>query len=127
VSVSRGDRGRWWRRPLLAALLLVAVALLLRAGDRLLPHHTPARRYTVEIRELAFHPAVLEVARGDTVVWINRDIFPHTASSTGEAGSEWDTGTLSQGQEGHYVATRAGDWAYICKLHPVMRGRVVVR
>ena len=46
---------------------------------------------------MAFHPEVLEVQRGDTVVWINRDIVPHTATATRKSG--WDTGTAPSGKE----------------------------
>jgi plastocyanin len=85
----------------------------------------PARRHVVEIRGLTFHPAVLEVAPGDTVVWINRDFVPHTATATG--GVSWDTGTLTQGQEGRYVPRRKGASSYICALHPTMKGTLIVR
>jgi len=65
------------------------------------------------------------VAVGDTVVWINRDIVPHTA--TGHGRSRWDTGQLTQGQEGRYVARRAGETSYACTLHPTMHGKLIVR
>ena len=85
----------------------------------------PATTHTVEIRGMEFHPAVLTVAVGDTVVWINRDIVPHTA--TGHGRSRWDTGQLTQGQEGRYVARRAGETSYACTLHPTMHGKLIVR
>ena len=46
------------------------------------PDPVPPRRHVVEIRGMAFHPAVLEIHRGDTVVWVNRDFVPHTATGT---------------------------------------------
>jgi plastocyanin len=74
---------------------------------------------------MAFHPEVLELRRGDTVVWINRDIVPHTA--TASRTSRWDTGTLLQGKSGQYVASHAGEGSYFCRLHPVMLGKLIVR
>lgn len=74
---------------------------------------------------MAFHPESLEVGRGDTVVWVNRDIVPHTATSTRNGG--WDTGPLPQGRSGQYVARRAGEERYFCRLHPVMLGKLIVR
>ena len=74
---------------------------------------------------MEFHPAVLTVAVGDTVVWINRDIVPHTATSRGPA--KWDTGQVLQGQTARYVATRAGVARYVCTLHPTMHGTLVTR
>lgn len=74
---------------------------------------------------MAFHPAVLRLGRGDTVVWINRDIVPHTATATGTSG--WNTGPLPQGGRGEYVARREGADSYFCQLHPTMLGQLIVR
>jgi plastocyanin len=78
----------------------------------------------VEIRGMAFQPTVLEVAPGDTVVWINRDIVPHTATAGGRY--PWDTGILAQGDSGRYVPSRSGESAYSCTLHPTMQGKLTV-
>jgi plastocyanin len=82
------------------------------------------RRQVVEIRGMAFHPAVLTVERGDTVEWVNRDIVPHTATATDSA---WTTGALVQGQSGRHVAGEPGEQRYFCELHPSMEGRLVLR
>ena len=87
----------------------------------------PPKTHAVEIRGMEFHPAVLTVAVGDTVVWVNRDIVPHTATGSGGGGMKWDTGQLLQNQTGRYVATRTGVVRYICTFHPIMHGRIVVR
>ena len=83
---------------------------------------TAPRTHTVEIRGMEFHPAELTVAPGDTIVWINRDIVPHTATATA-----WGTDVLSQGQSGSIVARRAGTIRYVCNLHPTMHGTLLVR
>ena len=74
---------------------------------------------------MAFHPEVLVARRGDTVVWIDRDMVPHTATSTRKAG--WNTGPLLQGKSGRYVPRHEGEEPYFCQLHPVMRGKLIVR
>ena len=84
----------------------------------------PPKTHIVEIRGMEFHPAVLTVAVGDSIVWINRDIVPHTATAGGA--TNWDTGQLVQGQMGRYVARRAGVARYVCTLHPTMRGRLII-
>ena len=76
---------------------------------------------------MAFHPMVLTVAPGDTVVWVNHDIVPHTATSAGKAPSPWDTGPLRQEQQGRYVARGAGDVGYVCTLHPTMQGKLIIQ
>jgi plastocyanin len=86
---------------------------------------TTPTTHTVEIRGMEFHPAALTVAVGDTVVWINRDIVPHTATATGRA-KAWDTGQLLQGQVGRYVAVRTGSLRYSCTYHPTMHGTITI-
>jgi plastocyanin len=82
------------------------------------------KTHTVQIRRMAFHPAELTVAPGDTVVWINRDIVPHTATAAGR--SPWDTGQLSQGQSRRIIARREGKTSYVCVLHPTMQGSLII-
>lgn len=86
----------------------------------------PAQTHPVEVSGLAYHPADLEVAPGDTVIWINRDIVPHTATSD-TSPRAIDTGTLAAGDSSKYVAGRAGVYRYTCTFHPTMQGRLVVR
>jgi len=102
----------WWGS---GALVFVAAVL---SGARPGPG-----RHEVEIRGMAFHPAVLEVAPGDTVVWVNRDIVPHTAT----AKPAWDTGTLTQGRHGTIISRQPGELRYVCTLHPTMQGTLVTR
>ena len=86
----------------------------------------PPATHTVEIRGMAFHPAALTVAVGDTVVWINHDIVPHTSTASGRA-KAWDTGQLTQGQSGRFVVQRVGRIRYSCTYHPTMHGTLIVR
>jgi plastocyanin len=74
---------------------------------------------------MAFHPDALELQRGDTVVWINRDIVPHTATAIRKSG--WNTGRLLQGERGRYVPRLRGDDPYFCELHPTMLGKLIIR
>ena len=104
----------------LAALPLLALILAWPPGD------PPPRRHVVEIRGMVFHPAVLTVAAGDTVVWINRDIVPHTATAADSA-PPWDTGLIQQGREARYVPRRKGEAPYVCTLHPVMQGKLIIQ
>ena len=101
-------------------VLLLAVAILAAAGCGPVPV-----RHTVDIRDLAFGPAVLEVAVGDTIVWSNHDLFPHTSTVDGAAG--WNTGPIPADSSRSVVARRPGTFDYICQLHPTMRGKVIVR
>lgn len=76
---------------------------------------------------MEYHPAGLTVAVGDTVVWINRDIVPHTATATGTGTTNWDTGQMGQGQTGRYIVSRRGAINYACSFHPTMHGKLIIR
>lgn len=80
--------------------------------------------HTIEIRNFAFSLASLEVAPGDTVVWINRDAAPHTAT---DSLGRWDSGELRAAGRWSWTATEAGRFGYLCAYHPSMRGTIHVR
>ena len=83
-----------------------------------------AATHQVVIQNHRFTPASLTVARGDTVVFVNRDSAPHTA--TQQPGG-FDTGRLGRDQSGQVTLNRAGQYDYICDFHPSMRGSITVR
>ena len=82
----------------------------------------PPRRHLVEMRGMQFGPADLVAHAGDTVIWINRDIVPHTA--TADDGS-WTTGHLAHGDSVRRVITDAEAGAYHCELHPAMKASLM--
>ena len=83
-----------------------------------------AATHQVVIQNHRFTPDSLTVARGDTIVFVNRDGAPHTA--THQPGG-FDTGRLNRDQSGQVTLSRAGQYDYICAFHPSMRGRITVR
>jgi plastocyanin len=74
--------------------------------------------HTVVIEGVKYEPETLTVKRGDTVVWVNRDPFPHTVTAAGV----FDSHGIAVDGSWKYVARKAGDYAYICTLHPNMKG-----
>lgn len=101
------------------ALPLVA-ALVAAAGCGPVP-----ARHVVDIRDLAFAPGVVEAAVGDTIVFVNHDLFPHISTADGAAG--WNTGLIPADSSRTAVARRPGTFNYVCQVHPTMTGKVVVR
>ena len=104
---------------LLAALLMSAAPIRPEPGSA-----KGVRTHTIEIRNFAFSPAMLEVAVGDTVVWVNRDAAPHTAT---DSSKRWGSGELKSGAQWSWVAGKPERLPYICEYHPAMRGEVIVR
>lgn len=85
----------------------------------------PAKQtVTVNIQNFAFEPATITINAGDTVVFVNQDTAPHTATDT--AGG-FDTGNLTNGQSGSITLTEAGSFDYFCAIHPAMKGTIVVQ
>lgn len=76
----------------------------------------------VQIKNLTFVPAVLEISKGDTVKWTNLDSMAHTATSSGN----FDTGVLQPGKSGSITFNNSGSFDYICTIHPSMNGNIKV-
>jgi plastocyanin len=70
-----------------------------------------------------FEPEVITVPVGTTVTWTNHDDFTHNVSlASGTAPL-----TMRPGASVEHTFDVAGEFPYVCSLHPRdMRGRVVV-
>ena len=73
---------------------------------------------------MKFVPERLEVAAGDRITWANRDIVPHTVTAPAQ---KIESGELAQGKSWSYVARTKGEIDYICRLHPGMKGVLIVK
>ena len=78
-------------------------------------------RHEIEIHAFVFTPAAQAARPGDTLVFVNRDAVPHTA--TANDGS-WDTGNIPANGTKAVVVPAKGGGAYRCAIHPTMVGRV---
>ena len=78
--------------------------------------------HQVAIEAVAYAPPVMTVHRGDAIVWVNRDPFPHTVTAVGA----FDSRPIAAGASWRYVATKAGTFEYLCTLHPNMKGTLKV-
>ena len=78
---------------------------------------------TIAIDQATFTPGDVTVHVGDTVEWVNKDVFDHT--STGKH-DEWRV-ELPAGKRGKAVMKKTGSFDYYCELHPNMTGHVVVK
>jgi plastocyanin len=79
--------------------------------------------HSVTIDGSKFEPETLSVTVGDTVVWVNKDLVAHTATSKVRA---FDSGLIAPGKSWKYKPKRAGDFAYTCTYHPTMNGTLRV-
>lgn len=100
------------RAPALAAALAAALGACAGGG------HAPAR-HEIEIRAFVFTPAAQAAAPGDTLVFVNHDAVPHTATALD---GSWDTGPIPANGTKAVAVPKAGP--YHCAIHPTMTGRV---
>jgi plastocyanin len=80
--------------------------------------------HTVVIENMQYNPPELRVHRGERIVWVNKDLFPHTVSAASHA---FDSGSIAAGSSWTYVASKAGEYAYGCTFHPTMKGILKVQ
>jgi plastocyanin len=79
--------------------------------------------HTVVIEGTSFNPDRVTVAAGDTVVWINKDPFPHTVTATSGV---FDSGSVAPDKSWKFKPVKKGELDYICTLHPTMKARLTV-
>lgn len=82
---------------------------------------TPQRTATVTIPDEVFSPDSVTIAAGGTVTWENLD-GNHTVTAEDRS---WDSGVFDSGRFQHTFPS-AGQYGYLCLLHPDMRGTVRV-
>src|SRR4051812_48934062 len=78
---------------------------------------TPA--HSVLIKNMQFEPASLEINSGETVVWTNQDIVPHTVTKKGA----FDSGVISADGTFKRSFKKKGEYPYGCSLHTNMTGK----
>ena len=82
----------------------------------------PPATVTVTIDKAAFREQSVSAHVGDTIEWINKDIFDHTATAkSGEFKVE-----VPAGKKARAVLRSAGTLDYYCEYHPNMTAKVVV-
>lgn len=82
--------------------------------------YTP-KKATVVIEQMVFTPAELTVHKGDTILFINKDIVAHDVTEKDE---KWKSPALKMDDSWSMVATNSFD--YFCSIHVVMTGKVKV-
>ena len=99
-------------------LIVFLCSMGLIAGERS-KHQT----HTVTIEGMKFQPEALTVALGDTVVWINKDLVAHTATSQTDA---FDSKMISPDKSWRLTVRKPGEIAYICTYHQTMKATLRV-
>lgn len=77
----------------------------------------------VTILNMQYSPASVTIEKGGTIEWTNKDLTPHTVTST----SFGDSGALMSDKSWSHQFNEVGEFAYGCTFHPTMKGTVIVK
>jgi plastocyanin len=81
----------------------------------------------VTIANWVFGPGAVKVTAGQAVTWVNNDDSPHQITIVGADGKQGQrSGVMLKGQKASLQFDAAGNIAYICGLHPSMKGTIEV-
>jgi plastocyanin len=86
---------------------------------------------TISIKNFAYGPSTIQVRLGEPVTWINdEEIMPHDVTSgspgRGGVGEIFASAIMAPGESFSWTFYDAGEYAYVCALHPSMTGVVIV-
>jgi plastocyanin len=79
----------------------------------------------ISIANFLFGPEQVTVAAGAPVNWVNTDASPHQVTIRGDKPQR--TAVLLKGQSAQLSFAQAGNYEYICGLHPNMKGKIEVK
>ena len=99
-----------WIFPIAAALML---------GASVSAH---AATIQISMENLEFSPAEAAAKAGDTIEWINKDVFAHTATARN---GDFDV-TIPPKKTVTLVLKKAGAVDYYCRFHPNMKATLTV-
>lgn len=85
--------------------------------------HAAPKVHAIVIDKMAFGSPPAEVHAGDVIVWVNRDLFRHTATAKDKS---FDV-DLAPKAQARTVVKKPGVLSYYCRFHPGMTGKVVVK
>ena len=94
-------------------MLIIAAALI--SGALAVPAH--AATIQIAMENLVFSPAEANAKVGDSIEWINKDVFAHTATARN---GDFDV-TMPPKKTVTSVVRKAGTIEYYCRFHPNMK------
>ena len=99
-------------------MLIIAAALI--SGALAVPAH--AATIQIAMENLVFSPAEATAKVGDTIEWINKDVFAHTATARN---GDFDVTTPPK-KTVSSILKKAGSIAYYCRFHPNMKAVLTI-
>jgi len=114
------------RHPAGLAVTAVWAAFVIAASvviaERQAKASPPSDRNTVVMAQIAFRPSTLVVDKGTQVLFVNKDVAPHTVTA---ASLRIDSGIINPGKAFKLVVNQAVE--YVCTIHPSMKAKLLLR
>jgi amicyanin len=79
---------------------------------------------SVSMDHNTFISSEITVVPGTTVTWVNKEDMPHTVVNVNKG---FRSKTLVKDAQFSFTFTTAGDYDYLCSIHPNMKGKVIVK
>ena len=98
------------------------IVAIVAAPTLAMPVSADAATVQITMEDLVISPAEASAKVGDTIEWINKDIFAHTATARN---GDWDV-TIPPKKTVTSVLNKAGTVEYYCRFHPNMKATLVV-
>ena len=121
-------------KKVMLALLIIPIAAVINMDDAF------AESFTVDQcagganqgNRCFYIPEKIMINVGDTVIWTNSDTVTHTITSgvvndPGTWAKFFDSGLSKPGSTFEHTFVTAGEYPYLCQLHPWMIGNVLVK
>ena len=99
-------------------MLIIAAALI--SGTVAVPAYAATIQSVME--NLVVSPAEASAKVGDTIEWINKDVFAHTATARN---GDFDV-TIAPKKTATSVLKKAGTVEYYCRFHPNMKAVLTI-
>ena len=122
TDTTRSQQG--WLAIATAVALTAFLLALAGIGDQAAsaePTAQASATATVTIPRFEFKPPTVTISRGSRVRFSNTSGTAHTATR-----ASFDTGRIKPGRSVAVTFNRRGTFPYHCKIHPFMKGKVVV-
>ena len=112
------------QRYLRSAVLFGIGGLTVFSGIRDVHAGSSREVMKVSMDGMTFLPAHLEVKVGDTVIWTNQDLVPHTVTALNHS---FDSGSIAPGKKWKFKMLKPGTINYACSFHPTMKADLLVK
>lgn len=79
----------------------------------------------ISIENFAFSQGTVTINKGDTIVWKNIDKVPHQIE--GVALKDLKGPVMGYGLTYSFTFNEVGTYDYFCAIHPMMKGKIIVK